>query len=234
MKSGLGRGQSKLDTIKSSFRRMSIAGNDETTCKESVPQRVCIRRLDTEKQVHKWLIEIGFVQYIGNFARHGVYGETLYSLTSRDLRDDLGIRNLSHRKKLLKEISKLMTKLKPDTTRTFIPEFGRILDHLSNVRTFHSWERNAVQQFTFGFALLRLAPDFRSIRFASAGALLCGILGVGFLGYGTWRYMQVAHFLDNEPLKAKNWWQDDPGIFVAFAVMLASALIVITIVALDA
>lgn len=222
----------RLTTL-SSLREYCRKANAWIDGEPASPNSISLRKLETEDSVKEWLAEIGLEMYTEHFCRHGIAGETLYSLTSRDLRDDVGIRNLSHRRRLMEEIARLRTRVRPVPSRVFLPEFGRILDHLSNVRTFHSWLRVGVQQLTFALALERLAPNLRSLKFMSGVALYCALTGSIYLAYGGWRYLHVLKMIDNAAVKEKRWWQDDPGIFGVSVFMLSAAVVVFVVIILD-
>ncbi len=61
-------------------------------------------------------------------------GDILKTLSSEELRDDLGIDNLRHRRDIGEAIQRLIAATSPVTVDA-LPEHGRILDHLSNVRS---------------------------------------------------------------------------------------------------
>ncbi|CAI5469639.1 unnamed protein product [Closterium sp. Yama58-4] len=61
----------------------------------------------TTDDVATWLTAEGFACYAQAFLRHAVCGQVLLELTAEDLRDDLGVRTLGDRKRLLSAIAQL-------------------------------------------------------------------------------------------------------------------------------
>lgn len=109
--------------------------------------------------VTAWLTSLGLPQYNPKFIENEIDGEVLLSLSSEELRDDLLVCNLRHRRKILNEI-RILRDQTGDGKPKPLPEHGRILDHLSNTRTYHSWIRVGVQLLGFSIVTLRLAPGF--------------------------------------------------------------------------
>jgi len=56
--------------------------------------------------VSKWLASIGLSEYVKKFAKYGVNGKELQSLTPESI-ERFGVTKLGHRKKLLREVLKL-------------------------------------------------------------------------------------------------------------------------------
>ena len=74
----------------------------------------------TEQEVCNWLKYTNkghFEEYVPLFREHEISGDTLLSLTNEVLRDEMGIKNVGKRHKLLKAITKL--KQKSNINRTF-------------------------------------------------------------------------------------------------------------------
>ncbi|GAB0491110.1 hypothetical protein MMPV_002358 [Pyropia vietnamensis] len=150
------------------------------------------------------------------FLGHAVSGVILRSLTSEDLRDELGVRPLRHRRALLSAIDQLNNDEAAGTpqaaqvagTFSAIPEFGRILTHLSNVRTVHSWSRLAVQQLILALGVVRLgvieAGDERRVLYRLVVGFCAAwcVVGVGFAVYGGWRFLRVTKVLDSADMAA--------------------------------
>lgn len=86
----------------------------------------------TVQDVREWLHRIGFSEYEPSFITNDVNGAVLKTLTSEELRDDLNITNLRHRRDLGHAIQRLVAATTPVAVAP-LPEHGRILDHLSNV-----------------------------------------------------------------------------------------------------
>lgn len=88
----------------------------------------------TVNDVRLWLLRVGFSAYVDVFTVNEIDGPLLKTLTSEDLRDDLNITNLRHRRDIGHAIATLVEATSPVTVDA-LPEHGRILDHLSNIRT---------------------------------------------------------------------------------------------------
>jgi len=146
------------------------------------------------------------------FLDHAVSGVILRSLTTEDLRDELGVKPLRHRRALIAAIDHLNSEETAGTphaglvTGTFsaLPEFGRMLTHMSNVRTVHSWQRLAVQQLILAAGVVRLAlvelKEEKDVlyRFVLAAcSAFCGAC-VLFAVYGGWRFLKVTSILDSD------------------------------------
>lgn len=86
----------------------------------------------TVQDVREWLYRIGFSEYEPSFVTNDINGAVLKTLTSEELRDDLNITNLRHRRDLGHAIQRLVEATTPVAVAP-LPEHGRILDHLSNV-----------------------------------------------------------------------------------------------------
>ena len=61
----------------------------------------------TAHQVSQWLNSEGFSNIALHFVRHGVTGQILLSLTTDELKNDLGVTKLADRRNLMKKIGKL-------------------------------------------------------------------------------------------------------------------------------
>jgi SAM domain (Sterile alpha motif) len=85
------------------------------------------------QDVREWLRRVGFSEYEPAFVANDINGAVLKTLTSEELRDDLQVTNLRHRRDLGLAIQRLIAATTPATVDA-LPEHGRILDHLSNVR----------------------------------------------------------------------------------------------------
>lgn len=104
-----------------------------------------------------------------------------------------------------------------------LPEFGRVLTHLSNVRTAHSWSRLAVQQLILALGVVRLgvvdAADERDVLYHLVLAVCAAwcVVGVGFAVYGGWRFLRVTNILDSAEMQTSKcvagvrWWRTDGG-----------------------
>lgn len=95
--------------------------------------------VNTVQDVSAWLEQLGFPEYVQAFVINEIDGQVLKTLTSEELRDDLGVTNLRHRRDILDAIRMLIANTQSATVEG-LPEHGRILDHLSNVRTYHRYD----------------------------------------------------------------------------------------------
>lgn len=125
------------------------------------------------------------------------------------------MRPLRHRRALLAAIDQLNDEEAAGTphaghvggTFSSLPEFGRVLTHLSNVRTAHSWCRLAVQQLILALGVVRLgvveAADERDVLYRLVLAVCAAwcVVGVGFAVYGGWRFLRVTSILDSAEMQ---------------------------------
>lgn len=147
------------------------------------------------QDVRNWLHRIGFSEYEDVFTLNEINGNVLKTLTSEELRDDLGITNLRHRRDIGDAIQRLVAATDAATVDA-LPEHGRVLDHLSNIRTVHSWMRLGVQMLAFSILTLRLAPNFRSTAIVTAASLYFAVVGIVALLYGIMRYKAVMKMIE--------------------------------------
>lgn len=181
--------------------------------------------------VRDWLHSQGFSQYADTFTTNEIDASVLKTLTSEELRDDLSVTNLRHRRQLLDAIAKLAAE---DTCSTKkkdpLPEHGRILDHLSNVRTYHSWIRLGIQFLGFSIVTLRLAPDFRTTAGISAAAFYFAIVGVIALLYGIYRYRQVIQMIERSSTTSPKYKPDRAGVVTMLVLVLIASVLALTII----
>lgn len=156
-------------------------------------------------EAEQFLNAVGFPQYVKLFEDNHVSGELLPSLENVALREELGIEKLRHRREILKGVRALREDGDSREGR-YVPEFGRILIHLSNMRTLHSWVRVGFQHFLFAIALTRTAPSFRGREEVILASIYMWSMGLVVHMYGMRRYWCVAHVVDTQP---------DGEIFVA-------------------
>lgn len=142
----------------------------------------------------------------------------LASLTNAELRDDLQVKNLRQRREILAYVRPARS----------VPEFGRILVHLSNDRTCHSWFSNTIQALIFAGALLRI-PPLRPVAMVWPCAL--GVVCSASAGatYGVWQYFVVARDVDTRCEYKPDWI----GAMLAFVITLSIASIVVTFVLVE-
>lgn len=195
-------------------------------------------RVHTAADVQAWLSALGYARYGPTFAANEISGDVLRTLTSDELRDDLGVRHLRHRRDLLDAIAALLVRdaearSSPTTGEAVVdalPEHGRILDHLSNVRSYHSWMRVGVQMLGFAIVTLRLTPKFRERPLVTAASLYFAAIGVGALLYGVYRYRQVIGMIERSGAKTPAYDPDRFGVLgMLFAVLTAAAFVLVII-----
>jgi len=97
---------------------------------------------DDTDAVAEWLERIGMGSYSAMFVEQMVDVSMLKSLSLKDLRDELRVTNMSDRRRIFNGILMLLSR---DLDKYTLPEDGRILTHLFNVRVFNAWIRCAVQ-----------------------------------------------------------------------------------------
>lgn len=176
----------------------------------------------TINDVRDWLHRIGFEQYESVFLTNDINGEVLKTLTSEELRDDLGITNLRHRRDILDAVQRLVNATKTVSVDA-LPEHGRILDHLSNVRTYHSWIRVGVQLLGFSIVTLRLTPNFRGTALVTAASFYFAAIGIMALLYGVYRYKSVISMIERSGARTPKYSPDRAGVVtMLFLVIIAS------------
>lgn len=189
--------------------------------------------VETVADVTTWLQGLRLPQYTPAFATNEITGAVLKTLTPTELRDDLGVSNLAHRRALLRAIT-LLRELDPRPEKGSLPEHGRILDHLSNVRTYHSWLRLGLQLLAFALVTLRLAPAFRSRAVVSAAAFyLAAVAALAFL-YAVYRYRAVARMIERATPHAQTFRPDRVGVAAVLALVLLASVFSFVLVALPA
>lgn len=187
--------------------------------------------VNTVDDVRTWLHRVGFPQYTHVFAENEVNGEVLKTLTSEELRDDLHVVSLRHRRSLLDAIQRLVTatsQVKVDS----LPEHGRILDHLSNVRTYHSWVRVGVQLLGFAIVTLRLSTNFRTTPLVVASSAYFAAIGVVALLYGVLRYRAVIKMIECSGASTPKYYPDKVGVFAMLLMILIASGIALTLIVL--
>lgn len=197
-----------------------------------IPSQLTVPR--TVAQVEQWLCAHGFEHHTSAFVSNEVDGRVLQSLTSEELRDDLGVTKLSERHRLLSLLDKMqLERLVSESSPNLLPEHGRILDHLSNVRTYHSWVRVGVQLLSFALVTLRLAPDFRHWRYVSATAFYLAAVGVLALVYGVLRYRAVVQMIDSSTLSEPQYTPDRIGVGSLIVLVAAASVLCAVMIALE-
>jgi len=111
---------------------------------------------DDTDAVVEWLERIGMGSYSAPFIEQTVDVSLLKSLSLKDLRDELGVTNMSDRRRIFNGILMLLSR---DVDKYALPEDGRILTHLFNVRVFNAWIRCAVQ--------VKICPDSSHLHLVS-------------------------------------------------------------------
>lgn len=181
-------------------------------------------------EVSNWLEELGFRQYSQIFKDNEVNGDILRTLTSEELRDDLAVTNLRHRRDILDAIQRL--KSTQDHPPEPLPEHGRILDHLSNVRTYHSWIRLGVQFMAFSLVTLRLAPMFRTTPLVTAASFYYALVGVLALIYGIFRYNKVINMIEDSGPSHQSYRPDRIGVLSMLLLVIIASTITLLIISL--
>lgn len=187
--------------------------------------------METVTDVRSWLQSLGFSEYVDVFTANEINGAVLKTLTSEELRDDLTVTNLRHRRDLLDAIAKLVA---DDATikKEPLPEHGRILDHLSNVRTYHSWLRVGVQMLGFSIVTLRLAPNFRQTPIVSAASFYYACVGIVALLYGIYRYRAVIRMIERSGATTQLYKPDRAGVVSMLVLVLIASIISLVLIAL--
>lgn len=187
--------------------------------------------IETVIDVSNWLHSLGFSEYVDVFASNDIDVAVLKTLTSEELRDDLTVTNLRHRRDLLDAVAKLVSE---DTSvkKEPLPEHGRILDHLSNVRTYHSWLRVGVQLLGFSIVTLRLAPNFRDTPVVSAASFYYACVGVIALLYGVFRYRAVIRMIERSGARTSLYTPDRAGVISMLILVLIASILSLVLISL--
>lgn len=205
------------------------SSDERTSDEEKAPSP----SVESVSNVGAWLSSLGYTQYVDFFAENEVDGSILKTLTSEELRDDLSVTNLKHRRDILYAIANLI-QAEAQLRRQPLPEHGRILDHLSNVRTYHSWIRVGIQFLGFAIVTLRLAPNFRSTGLVSGAAVYCAIVGILALTYGIYRYKKVIDMIEASGPANQSYTPDRAGVISILILVLIAAIMALSIIAVKA
>lgn len=149
--------------------------------------------------------------YIGLFEATGLSLLHVLCLSSEELRDDVGVMILAHRRSLLTAFAEERTRLsmvhpRVSTGAASVPEFGRILAHLANVRTLHSWMRMGGQLAIFALAFPSLVPFVGKENLVTGFAFGLIIAALHLHAYGAFRYWGVLMTLERkQEFKADCW-----------------------------
>lgn len=166
------------------------------------------------------LNEQGLSSYVSLFEKYSLTTTEMKSLSNRELRDELGISKLAHRRLILSLIH--------IRTQPRLPIFGAILVHLSNVRTFHSWLSSAFQAVVLSLALTRLFPLRGTDLLLPASSLLMGA-SVLYAVYGAVRFFLVTRTVES----GERYTADYKGIIIALVASIATAAITIVVILID-
>mmetsp|Transcript_3846 Transcript_3846/g.5437 ORF Transcript_3846/g.5437 Transcript_3846/m.5437 type:complete len:298 (+) Transcript_3846:838-1731(+) len=125
-----------------------------------------------------WINAIGYPEYADKFVENEVDGRTLKTITPQELREEIGVTSPKHRRDILRRLDGLIMStgcahLDP------LPEVGRVLSLLSNVRTYQSWTLVGVQLFIFSVGYMRLGPLIRPVWLVATGSLFAAVSAVG-------------------------------------------------------
>lgn len=198
--------------------------------------------IDTVDDVSQWLESLSLSEYTESFRENHVDGVLLLSLTSAELRDDLKVSNLHHRRRIIEAVEGVRNQKQGEATGSGsenavqtadkLPEHGRILDHLSNVRTYHSWLRVAVQFLSFAIVTLRLTPNFRDTKLVSSTAFYFAVVSILAMVYAVYRYRRVGQMIDGTRLSNPTYRPDMIGTISLVTLIMCAAVLAILIIAL--
>jgi len=191
------------------------------------------RQVHTVADVTNWLATLGFDEYAKVFAENEIDGQVLKTLDSEELRDDLGVINLRHRRDLLDGIHKLVQE-DSEMHKAPLPEHGRILSHLSNVRTYHSWLRVGVQMLAFAIVTLRLSPTFGETAVITTASFYFAAIGILALLYGIFRYRGVIESIEGSGPTVQAYQPDRIGVLSMLVLVLIASIFSLVIILLNA
>ncbi|KAJ8907353.1 hypothetical protein NDN08_007467 [Rhodosorus marinus] len=143
-----------------------------------------------------WINAIGYPEYADKFVENEVDGRTLKTITPQELREEIGITSPKHRRDILRRLDGLIMStgcahLDP------IPEVGRVLSLLSNVRTYQSWTLVGIQLFIFSVGYMRLGPVIRPVWLVATGSLFAAVSAIGVFTYAGISYRRFLAVLRN-------------------------------------
>lgn len=187
------------------------------------------RQIRTIEDVTAWLRRIKQDEYASSFLENEIDGDILKTLTSEELRDDLNVTNLRNRREILHAIMEISQQ---EEEIEGLPEHGRILDHLSNVRTYHSWIRVGVQFLAFSIVTLRLAPTFRDTILVSVASFYYALVGVLALVYGILRYKTVINMIETSGPSKQQYRPDRIGVACMLVCVIIACIISLVIISL--
>mmetsp|Transcript_10473 Transcript_10473/g.31994 ORF Transcript_10473/g.31994 Transcript_10473/m.31994 type:complete len:212 (-) Transcript_10473:980-1615(-) len=198
-------------------------GETEGLTEEHAPKSI--------EEVVDWLKDIKKGEYIDVFKKNEIDGDILLTLTSEEMRDDLGIHNLRHRRELLDAINVFVN---AKSQVEMLPEHGRILDHLSNVRTFHSWVRVGVQLLAFALISLRLYPVWREQKpIVTSFSLYYSVIGTLAIMYGLVRYFLVSRWIEQSGTKSPKYIPDRAGVVGVLVLVLSASALSLYLIAME-
>lgn len=199
--------------------------------------------LETVDDVCNWLESISLPQYSDAFRSNFVDGVLLLTLTTAELRDDLKVTNLHHRRRIMEAVDAVKNAKQGERAPATsdkdgvpasdkLPEHGRILDHLSNVRTYHSWLRVAVQFLSFAIVTIRLAPAFRQTTLVSTAAFYFAAVSILAMVYAVYRYRTVVRMIEQSRLSSPTYSPDVVGAASLVTLIMIASVLALVIIAL--
>lgn len=200
--------------------------------------------IETVEDVCNWLDSISLSQYTDSFRDNFVDGVLLITLSATELRDDLRVVNLHHRRRIMEAIDEIKNQRQGEAVSGVasdksaipasdkLPEHGRILDHLSNVRTYHSWLRVAVQFLSFAIVTIRLAPAFREATLVSTAAFYFAAVSVLAMVYAVYRYRVVVRMIEHSRLSSPAYSPDVVGAASLVILIMIASVLALVIIAL--
>lgn len=180
--------------------------------RHSSPQQDAVLDAPFVQKLH----QNGLAAYVPLFEAHNLSEHVLQSLSNAELRDEVRMNVLAHRRKMLS--------LTQPARSCGVPVFGAILVHLSNVRTCHSWIRTTFQAVILSLAVSRLGA-LRDERIALGVAIGICCMGAVHSVYGGWRYLAVMKRVEN----GMRFSADTVGAVLALCVSLCVAALVLLV-----
>lgn len=176
--------------------------------------------------VASWLTRLGLGEYAPAFIAAGVTPATLLSVTSSELRHQLGVTRLAHRRLILVEVARQREQQAPLHLGFSTPEHGRILTHLSNDRLLLLWVRVAVVMLTLAVASVGLTPpELQPYAATKIPAIIFVALAIVAVVYAFIRFLHhimIANYPTLYPIGAERMWMFIP--FMATALFVAVIL----------
>mmetsp|Transcript_7497 Transcript_7497/g.22754 ORF Transcript_7497/g.22754 Transcript_7497/m.22754 type:complete len:227 (+) Transcript_7497:110-790(+) len=166
------------------FNRLIMCEKPWKEEKAYAPSAVQVDGSD-DAAVGRWLENIGMEKYKESFLKNRIDVHMLLTLNARDLREELGVKHLQDRRRIQDSIFFLASN-KLGTGA--LPEDGRILTHLFNIRIYLSWIRFSIRMIIFACILTFLVTDVARL-YIIRSAIIIIVAAMVIAITAAWRYL---------------------------------------------